>query len=78
MAEVGLALAIDLSGTKGDRNRRRLHGYTHKQFVKVALPPLAALGCVGASNAVDEFEHPHDGHRVTNTTTPKALLPVGF
>jgi hypothetical protein len=48
----GPALAVDLSGTKGDRNRYRLDGYTHEQLVKEALSSLAALGCVGASNAV--------------------------
>src|SRR5471030_2597286 len=59
---LGLALAVDLSGTNGDRDRDRLDGNTGQQLVKETLPPLAALGCVGASNAVREFEHRHHGN----------------
>jgi hypothetical protein len=37
-----LALAIDLSGAEGDRHRQRLGGNTDQQFVKEALPLVAA------------------------------------
>ena len=40
-----------------------LDGDTRQQFVEESLPAAAAFGCVGAGDAVGEFEDGHDRNR---------------
>jgi hypothetical protein len=57
----GWALAVDLTGAQSDRDCYWLDGYSGEQLVKKTLPALSALRCVGASDAVGEFQDGDNG-----------------
>jgi hypothetical protein len=56
-----MALAIDMSGTESDRCCYGLDRNAGQQLVDKALPAFTAFQCIGAGDAVSEFEHRNDG-----------------
>ena len=58
---LGLALAVDLSGTEGYGDSDRLDRNAGEQFVKEPLPLLAPFGRVRPYDSVSEFKHGHYG-----------------
>ena len=50
------ALAVDPPRSKRDRNRDWLNRHTCDQLIEESLAPVPALGSIGTSDAVGEFE----------------------
>src|SRR5579884_1115684 len=57
-----LALSVDLAGAESDGDGHRLDGASGEQIVEETLPAVAAVGRVGAGDAVGKFEHGDHGN----------------